>query len=210
MPTATEGRRYAGRAAEERRAERRRRLLDAAVELFGTRGYGATTIEALYTEARLAPRHFYEQFGGREPLLRAVYDEHIEAVAAAVGAARESAPSDVVGRVRAVLEAFAGAMLSDPRRARIAYLEVPGTSRTLERHARGVVRGFAAVVEEEARSAAERGLLPDRDYALTAMLLVGGTNAILLDWLSDERRRPIDDVLSELTAAFVGVLQQPR
>jgi AcrR family transcriptional regulator len=210
VATATEGRRYAGRAAGERRAERRRRLMDAAVELFGTRGYAATTIEALYTEARLAPRHFYEQFSGREELLRAAYDETIEAVVAAVGEARRSAPQDVEGRVRAILEAFARAMLSDPRRARIAYLEVPGTSRVLERHASGVVRGFAAVVEEEARAAAARSRLPDRDYALTAMLLVGGTNAILLDWLNDERRRAIDEVLAELTAAFVAVLRQPR
>jgi AcrR family transcriptional regulator len=208
MPTAAEGRRYAGRAADERRAERRRRLLDAAVELFGTRGYGATTIEALYTEARLAPRHFYEQFSGREQLLRAAYDETIAAVATAVGEARASAPEDVEGRVRAILEAFARAMLSDPRRARIAYLEVPGTSRGLEGHAMRVVRGFAAVVEEEARAGAAAGRLPDRDYALTSMLLVGGTNAILLDWLSDERRRPIEEVLDELTAAYVAVLRR--
>jgi AcrR family transcriptional regulator len=209
MPTAA-GRRYAGRAAEERRAERRRRLLDAAVELFGTRGYAATTIEALYTEARLAPRHFYEQFAGREELLRAVYDETIDAVATAVADARVTAPPDPRGRVRAILDAFAGAMLTDPRRARIAYLEAPGTSAELERHARRVVHGFARGVEEDARAAAEQGRLPDRDFALTAMLLVGGTNALLLDWLSDEDRRPIAEVLDELTEAFVAVLERGR
>lgn len=207
MPTAT-GRRYAGRAAEERRAERRRRLLDAGVELFGTRGYAATTIEALYTEAKLAPRHFYEQFPGREELLRALYDDTIEAVVAAVDQARATAPQDVRGRVRTILEAFAGAMLTDPRRARIAYLEVPGRGPALERHAHRVVRGFAAVVEEEARAAAERGALPRRDYALTSVLLVGGTNALLLDWLVDDRRRPLAEVLDELTEAFVAVLER--
>ena len=208
MPTATTGRRYGGQAADERRAERRRRLLDAAVELFGTRGYAATTIEALYSEARLAPRHFYEQFPGREELLRAVYDETIDAVVAAVAEARERAPQDVRGRVHTILAAFAGAMLTDPRRARIAYREVPGTSPNLDRHAQGVVRGFAAVVEQEAQAAAARGLLPDRDYALTAMLLVGGTNAILLDWLGDEHRQPIDAVLHELAGTFVAVLER--
>ena len=209
MTTAT-GRRYAGRGADERRAERRRRLLDAGLELFGTRGYAATTIEALYTEARLAPRHFYEQFGGREELLRAVYDEGIEAVTSAVAQARTTAPTDVRGRVEAILTAFAGAMLSDARRARIAYLEAPGTSRRLERHARAVVRGFARVVQEEAESAAARGLLPERDYSLTAMLLVGGTNAILLDWLGGEQERTIDAIVAELTDAFAAVLEQLR
>lgn len=209
MPAAA-GRRYAGRGADERRAERRRRLLDAAVELFGTRGYAATTIEALYSEARLAPRHFYEQFGSREELLRAVYDETVEAVAAAVAEARLTAPPDVRARVRAIVDAFAGAMLTDPRRARIAYLEAPATSPELGAHARGVLRGFAKVVEEEARAAAAAGRLPDRDYALTSMLLVGGTTALLLDWLSDDDRRPLAEVLDELTDAFVAVLEQRR
>jgi AcrR family transcriptional regulator len=208
--TTAAGRRYAGRAADERRAERRRRLLDAGVALFGERGYGATTIEALYTEAKLAPRHFYEQFDGREDLLRAVYDETIEQVTRAVAAALAEDRTDVRSRVRATLDAFAQAMLSDKRRARIAYLEVPGTSRRLERRAGEVVRGFAAMIEEDARTAVERGLLPDRDYALTAKLLVGGTNALLTDWLLDPEPCPLEDVIDELTEAFVAVLEKPR
>lgn len=207
--SAVSTRRYAGRAADERRAERRRRLLDAGLELFGTRGYAATTIEALYSEARLAPRHFYEQFPNREALLREVYDEAMAAVGEAVAEARRDAPRDIRGRVRALLEGFIEAMLGDPRRARIAYLEVPGTSRELERHAHGVVRGFAALVEEEARAGAARGLLPDRDYALTAMLLVGGTNAIIVDWLTDAGR-PTDGVLDELAGAFVALLERQQ
>ena len=205
--SAVSTRRYAGQAAEERRAERRRRLLDAGLELFGTRGYAATTIEALYTEARLAPRHFYEQFPNREALLRGVYDEAMAAVAAAVADARRTAPRDTRGRVRAILEAFIDAMLGDPRRARIAYLEVPGTSRELEAHAHDVVRGFAAMVADEARAGARRGGLPDRDYALTAMLLVGGTNAIIVDWLTDASR-PTGDMLDELALAFVALLER--
>jgi AcrR family transcriptional regulator len=201
-------RRYAGQAAEERRAERRRRLLDAGLELFGTRGYAATTIEALYSDARLAPRHFYEQFPNREALLRAVYDEAMAAVTEAVAEARRTAPRDIRGRVRAILEGFIDAMLGDPRRARIAYLEVPGTSRELERHAHGVVRGFAALVEEEARAGAVRGLLPDRDYALTAMLLVGGTNAIIVDWLTDASR-PTGGMLDVLAESFLALLERP-
>ena len=207
--TTVAGRRYAGRAAEERRAERRRRLLDAAVELFGERGYAATTIEALYSEARLAPRHFYEQFSSREELLEAVYEETIEAVLVAVTEARKLEIAGVRERVRAILDAFAGAMLSDARRARIAYLEVPGTSRRLEERARAVVRGFAAMVEEDARLGAAAGVLPDRDYELTARLLVGGTTSILLDWLAEPARRPLEQVLEELTSAFVVLLEQP-
>ena len=38
---------YGGRTATQRRAERRQRLMTAALELFGTEGYPATSIERL-------------------------------------------------------------------------------------------------------------------------------------------------------------------
>ncbi len=90
-----EGRRYGGRDAGERRAERREQLLAAALELFGTRGFHAVTIRQLCAEARLAPRYFYEQFGDREELLRTVYATGMAAVFGAVLAARETAPPDL-------------------------------------------------------------------------------------------------------------------
>ena len=45
---------YGGRSAAERRAERRERLLAAGLELFGTRGYAATSIERLCAAASVS------------------------------------------------------------------------------------------------------------------------------------------------------------
>jgi AcrR family transcriptional regulator len=80
MPATTGERRYGGKTATERRDERRERLLDAGLELFGTDGFAAVTIEALCAEAGLNPRYFYEQFATREELLGAVYERHVVAV----------------------------------------------------------------------------------------------------------------------------------
>ena len=65
MPTSTSRRtptRWAGLAPDDRRAERRTLLLDAAFELLGTEGWGGTTVRAVCQEARLNPRYFYESF----------------------------------------------------------------------------------------------------------------------------------------------------
>src|SRR6266536_445680 len=48
-------RRYRGRLPDERRAERRRRLLGAGLELFGTVGYHGTSIERLCAQAGVNP-----------------------------------------------------------------------------------------------------------------------------------------------------------
>ena len=67
-------RRYAGLLLHERRADRRARLAAAGLELYGTTGYDATTIPMLCSAAGVTSRHFYEEYGSRETLLRQVYD----------------------------------------------------------------------------------------------------------------------------------------
>ncbi|MQA12822.1 MAG: TetR family transcriptional regulator [Pseudonocardiaceae bacterium] len=58
-------RHYGGRSAQQRRSDRRARLLVAALDLIGTQGYAAATVEALCGAARVSTRTFYEEFGGR-------------------------------------------------------------------------------------------------------------------------------------------------
>ncbi len=50
-PDSPPARRYGGKSLEQRREERRRRLLDAGLELFGTQGFQHTTIEQLCATA---------------------------------------------------------------------------------------------------------------------------------------------------------------
>ena len=50
-------------AVAPRRLSPRARLLDAALELFGTAGYEATSIGALCREAKVSTRDFYRHVG---------------------------------------------------------------------------------------------------------------------------------------------------
>lgn len=185
---AATGRRYAGKTVDERRAERRERLLDAGLELFGTQGYAATTIESLCAAARLHPRYFYEEFGTREALLGAVYDRHIAAVTAAVGAAVEDARLEPIARLRAGLRAFLDALVADPRAARVNYFEMVGVSPNLERKRRVVLRAYAEMVADQIREIEGGAPLPLVDRRLAAVALVGAIDGLVTDWLADTRQ----------------------
>jgi AcrR family transcriptional regulator len=65
---------YGGRSAEDRRAERRERLMSAGLELFGNEGYAAASIERLCAQAGVSTRNFYEEFASREDLLMRLHD----------------------------------------------------------------------------------------------------------------------------------------
>lgn len=192
---------YRGMSPDERRADRRRRLLDAGLGQFGTSGYARTTIEGLCAGAGVAPRHFYDEFGGREALLVAVFDEIVEWGRDAVAMALDAAPDDPVVRVRAGVGALLHALLDDPRRARVACVEIVGVSREVEAHRRAVLHGFAALVDSEARRLSQgRG-----DFSLAALALVGGTNELVVEWVVGGARRPVDELADEITRLFVAV-----
>jgi len=58
----------------------RERLLDAAMDLFAQRGYGATSVGAIEAAAGLAPRSgaLYQYFAGKEALLAAAVERKIK------------------------------------------------------------------------------------------------------------------------------------
>ncbi|WP_067702252.1 TetR/AcrR family transcriptional regulator [Nocardia jejuensis] len=70
-PTRTWG----GRTQEQRRAERRRKLIDTALRIWLENGWAAVTMRGVCTGAGLNDRYFYEHFADRDELLGAVWDE---------------------------------------------------------------------------------------------------------------------------------------
>jgi AcrR family transcriptional regulator len=206
-PPAT-ARRYGGKSAHERRAERRERLMEAGLELFGTQGFAATTIEALCASARLNPRYFYESFATREALLGAVYERHVRTVADAVVAALRGAPDDPVARLEVGLGAFLDLTLADPRAARVNYFEVIGVSRELEQLRRDALRSYADLIAGELAAIARRRSLRVSDPHFAAVAIVGAVDGLVIDALTSERgydRQAIVTTLRELLAGLLRI-----
>jgi len=202
-------RRYAGRSPRQRAAERRARLLAAGLELFGTHGYGRTShssIERLCAHARVTARHFYEELGGREELLRAVYDQVIDEARRAVLAALAGAPDAAAAKIRAGVTAFVHSYLDDPRHVRIACVEVVGVSAALERHRREVIHEFARLIQELAEAYAARGQRPGRDWSLAALALAGATNELLVEWTYRAEHLPAETIIDEVVGLYSALL----
>ncbi|TDD74090.1 TetR/AcrR family transcriptional regulator [Actinomadura rubrisoli] len=201
---------YGGRSAEERRAERRERLLAAGLELFGTRGYAATSIERLCATASVSTRNFYEEFSGREELLTALHqiinDRAGEALAAAYDEARDAG---LATRVERAVRAFVTVTASDPRWARIAFVEVIGVSSDLERHRLGRRSQWAETLLEITAEAVARGEAVDRDYELTVIAVIGAVNNLVHHWSARDEDIPLDDITAELTHLILAAVTTP-
>lgn len=197
------GRRYGGKTSDERRAERRAKLLDAGREKFGTVGYTGTTIEMLCAATRLNPRYFYEEFQTREGLLEAVYDRHVERVLAEVGAAVAAAPTDLRQRLEIGMRAFVTGVLADRREARINYFEVVGVSPALEQRRRQVLGTYADLIATQIEQFAPDRRPPGGDRHRAAVALVSATDGLIIDWLSDPAQSDPEQIIATLLDMFV-------
>jgi AcrR family transcriptional regulator len=198
---------YGGRTASQRRAERRQRLMTAALELFGTEGYPATSIERLCARANVSTRNFYEEFASREALLLALHDQitqkAFDAVIAAVGEVLDE-PTSV--RLDRAIDAYIGTTSSDPRWTRIAYVEVVGVSAAVERHRLAWRAKLAQLIEAEATLAVQRGEAAERDYGLTATAFIGAVNELVYHWSIHGRQEPLAAIRGELTRLALAAL----
>ena len=193
------GRVYGGRSERERRADRRARLLAAGLDLFGTEGWTATTIEKLCTAAGVATRSFYEEFSSREALLLAVFEDVLAGVVTEVRP-RVAEGGGVEQQVRAGLTGYVEHLTADPRRARVVHHEIR-VAGTLEDQRQAAVVRFADLISRVAQ-------LPDTPATRTiGIALAGAVSEVLVDWVAHPEPRPDTGPLVEvLVDLFLAAL----
>lgn len=127
-PSRPTARTYRGANNEQRIAERRARLLAAAIRCFGTHGYHQTTLKMLCAEAGLTERYFYESFANFDDILCCAYEDAADAIMRQIIANVAKAAPDPEARMRAALACYLAQIAADPARARLLLIEIEGAS----------------------------------------------------------------------------------
>jgi len=210
--TQTAGRRYGGRDAAQRQQERRTRLIQAGLDLFGTAGYASASVKQVCAHAGLTERYFYESFRDREDLLTGVYNELITTISAETAQAAAAVAPDVDAQLRAGLEVFIRTLAGDARKARLVLIEVVGASPRLEVRRREVLHEFAAMVAAVVAPPSDPEASSNR-LTMTAMSLVGGVNELLVDWTLGHQNATVEELIALChtlyIAAYRAISDQP-
>jgi AcrR family transcriptional regulator len=178
-----DGRRVRGEATRDR-------LIAAARELFGERGYESTPIEAVLQASGVARGALYHHFATKAELFDAVAEEVFVEIAERTDAAALRGGADALDRIRAGCRAWFE-MALDPRVQRIALLDPPTVLgwqrwRALdETHTLGGLRvGFA-------RLEAERRVPEGQGGVLANMLLAALNEAALFIGSAEDRQEAL-------------------
>ncbi|MGW1737611.1 TetR/AcrR family transcriptional regulator [Nocardia sp. NPDC001965] len=191
---------------DRKRARTRRALVDAATELFESRGYDETTVADIAAAADIGARTFFGYFASKEELLFPESDSRVQATLAAIAdRGTQEEPADVL--LRALTQV---ATASDEMVSPLAVLRTR-LIRTVP-----AVRGRALQMQFDAQREIAQHLaqaFPDRLDRVSAAALTGafiGAVSGALQALLDDAGRPDDpETVQKAIAGAAAVALEP-
>ncbi|MGF6884410.1 AcrR family transcriptional regulator [Nocardia sp. GAS34] len=187
---------WGGTTLTERRESRRTALLEAALDLIGEGGAGAVTMRAVCRRAGLTDRYFYESFATRDDLLDVLYRE---VATEFLGPMTAFAGADTPVRIRALAEALVDAVLEDPRKSRLFFVEPYSTT--------GPGQTTIAVMPAFTRLIQDHLFIHIEDPAqrrLAALTMAAGNAGMLSAWLNGTLRATRDQLADHVVETITA------
>lgn len=189
------------------RDENRRRLVDAAREVFADKGYHVATVSDITRRAGLAKGTFYLYFDEKKEIyyeLVRTFLQHVKDIGASVN--REvKTPQEFYARCEQAAAELLRVFIEHHGLARLAYRE-SGLDSELEHTLRGFYRDLAHVEADNIRRGIELGLFREVDPLVTAYAHIGMVERVALGLLSEPNPPAATHVVRELlSVAFEGV-----
>jgi TetR/AcrR family fatty acid metabolism transcriptional regulator len=173
-------------------ADKRTRILEAAVRVFAEHGYHGARVGDIAEDAGVAHGLLYHYFASKDDVLRTIFLENWGALIArfrAVEAADEPAPEKLEGIAKILLRTWK----NDPALVTVMVREV-ARSPLLQDRVDEVREAFAIVqrvIEEGQASGAFRR---DLDARLASWVFYGGLEELLTGWVLGQLSDSEDDV----------------
>jgi AcrR family transcriptional regulator len=202
----TNRRPWRGIPADDRQAERRRRLVEATLDLVEAQGLKGVTVRGVCAQAGLTSRHFYESFTDTDNLLISVYEDLASAgITSAAEGISATIDDDLRSQIRAGVQAGIDFMAGDVRRGR--FLLVHATAHPdLNRRRRQLI---ADATDLFAKTALQAFGLSREPPTLTAAsrFSVGGVIELATAYVQGDLTASASELVEIATDITLGAIQ---
>jgi AcrR family transcriptional regulator len=186
---------YGGVEARDRIAERRRKLLEAGLDLLGGSDQPSDlTVRAICARAKTSARYFYESFTDKDELVAAVFEWVIADIAATTQAAVAAAPR--AEQNRAGITNLVRTIAGDARVGRLLFNAQLSNSVVARKRA-GLGGFFALLGGQHVTSAYQ---VPEDEWVkAVSHFVVGGVAQTISAWVSGDIGLDQAQVVDQLT-----------
>lgn len=180
----------------------KRRILEAAAEVFADKGYYAAAVDDIVRASDTSKGSFYHFFPSKQGIFLALVDHMYSVLLRRVEAAiakEQGALNKVDAALRAVLCEFS----RHRRLAKIMLIEAAGLGHAFNDKLFQLHAGFAALIKRHLDRAVEEGSIAPLDTDLAAYAWLGAVNEVVTRWVHTGQPDPLDAALPELRAMLL-------
>ena len=202
----TPRRRYGGVLPEERQRLRRAKLIEGAIEVFGTKGFHAATVREVCVAAHLTERYFYESFKTLPQLFLATYAELREQLMGLTLAALKKAEPTPLGMLEPGIRVFLEFIRDDPRRGRIMLVDSLAVNDEVAAMSGATARDYSAMMRQHLHMLVPQTQLGEVNLDLLADGMIGLNVLLAARWMQDGFVESIDKVVQTNLLPYQGLL----
>ena len=195
---------YRGVEAADRVAERRRRLLEAGLDILGSDpDLSELTVRGICRQAGVALRYFYESFTDKDDFVGQIFDWVIADIAATTQAAVAAAPFKE--QSRAGMANIVRTIAVDTRVGRLLFSSQLSNPVVVRKRA----ESFALMAMLTFQHAGSLGGQDNDRIRAATHFLVGGVGQTITAWLAGDIRLDTEQLVDQL-AASIDALTLPE
>lgn len=198
---------FKGLSLEQRQNERREKLIEAGLQIYGTQGFFSVTVRDICNEAKLTERYFYESFKRSEELFKTIYLRLIEQLQQNILAAVMQSKTEARPMIEAGLTAMFKSLQDDPRMARILFIDAILVHEMHGSTINEAVSRFDRMIQAFMMLMFPRRPVHKTDLSLLSTGLNGFVTHIAMRWVIGGFREPLPQVLAACQVAYLSILQ---
>lgn len=199
-------RRYGGVLPEERQRQRHDKLIEGGIEVFGSKGFHASTVREVCVAAHLTERYFYESFKSLSALFIAVYGHLREQLMAKTLLALQQAAPTPLGMLDPALRVFLEFIRDDPRRGRIMLVDALGIDSEVAKLSGETARDYSGLLKLHLARLVPASQSDDISLDLLADGMIGLNILLAARWMQDGFNLPIDKVVRTNLLPYEGLV----
>ena len=199
-------RRYGGVLPEERQRLRRAKLIEGAIEVFGTKGFHSSTLREICMAAHLTERYFYESFKTLPQLFLATYSELREQLMARTLAALAQSQPTPLAMLEPAIRVFLEFIRDDPRRGRIMLVDSFGVNDEVAAMSGATARDYSSLMRQHLHLLVPKGRAHEINLDLLADGMIGLNILLATRWMQDGFAESIDNVVKTNLLPYQGLI----
>ncbi len=193
---------------QEKSYQKQVQIIEGALQVFGEKGYEATTISEICKKAKISDATLYEYFNSKEDVLFSIAEYY---TGAEIGKLKEINHyiHNTRERMRMLIQAHLEFYENNPLYSSVALLTLKGNRRFVQSDAYKVVKESARAFVDVYQEGVDKGIFrSDLDKYLVRNMILGFIEHLVIQWLlvgRPEKISPYRDTIFEMVMRSIEI-----